>query len=228
MTANHLSATGVDRQNQMKTFRKFDSAVSPAMAAAAADLGLASLSDDALDLVMARCSPQTLCRMAQVSRRLCRRVVASDSIWQRHFLALSPHGSAARGSTASSLVPCTWWRAYRGWLSYNPLACSVIQPPSGGKHSAIFGVALAAAGAVKDDDDGHGHGGGAAGAAHPTRLWAVDGLGRLHEYGLLADGHSLMRSVEALSGAALAVEAAGHEVLVAGSGKQPEHAPVSS
>eukprot|EP01044_Picomonas_judraskeda_P023516 COSAG03_NODE_6186_length_1100_cov_1.255744_1_plen_178_part_10 len=166
-----------------------------------AELNLASLSDDTLDIVLARCSVQCLGRLAQVSVRLCRHVWSSEGLWQRHFQCqCAPRGSA-------ELPPGRGWRhALRGWLSYNPLACTVIQLPGAAKPE-IFGVSLASAAA-------------AARGAPPTVVWSVDSLGTLHEHGLSGEGQSCvhLRSVRVLQCAALAVEASGAEILVAGSG----------
>ena len=173
------------------------------------ELSLASLSEDTLDLVLARCSVQSLCCVARTSRRMHRHVCRSEALWKPHFQSqCAPHGSAVRGGIASKLAPRGWRQALRGWLSYNPLACAVVQLPGDSK-AEIFGVSLAPRPTDSLTD------------LVPTRLWAVDSLGALHEHHLHSEGpHSSthVRSVRVLNCAALAVEACEAEILVAGSG----------
>ena len=130
--------------------------------------------------------------------------------FERQFQC-APHGSAARGGTASGLLPHGWRAALRGWLNYNPLACAVISLPATA-NAEVFDVSLASGPAGGDSS--------LATSCVPTRLWVVDSLGTLHEHCLTGEGEtsSCLRSVRVLDCAGLAVEASGAEVIVTGSG----------
>ena len=113
-----------------------------------------------------------------------------------------------RGLARAELVVGRLLRLDKAWMRprrNNPLACRTLAPSAAAARvhisvRQIFCVSLAAGG-------------------DSARLWAVDGQGSLHEHALRASelaAHERLRSVCVLDCAALAVEASGSDVLVAG------------